>query len=1014
MAISSTELNSIVSAVLSAVRTNSRTIEELTPVTSLSPTDSIEIGGGKRVTFATLSKLLTELGLPDGVSLTDVLQQLQQSLSEVKDDVDTLESNALTLGYTSTKAFPGNEGLGLKTSVNSLCGSFKILPLTAGNIEYVSDSGYYIHPVTQELMIVKNTKTVTDPDNWREDFTQYYFGQDGLKFRKCYFVVTNGEKGLTASGAWENVGNGAGGGSGDSSLAGEVEILTDRVADLEDVVANSTSNLDAAVDPRVYRYGNSIVVVTREVDRTSGHVIVVQYQYTPTGILKRTGDYTQSPNNSNPDVWWGEWAAFSTTNASSEIPTITEAQVDAVEDAGIYKVETEGSDNKYFLFHTQYKRSHNGGSQAPLKTIQYRLCDGVIEVRSKTTGAWGDWETYGGETVDMQPLTTRVDKLEARAIVDDEQNTDIDTLLQTGVYKNVGPSQAIVVVQDRAVFNLENPENVSEEVIQYCFGGPERTMPNGLYYRKGVVNGEDIEWSQWELHGGELSKAVRILPPGTPLNQVSQGLNLIPSSEDMASPDNIVIFNGDEDGQGICYMFTPSGLKTCKRVLNEDGSYSLTLWEDFCFMESITYGSLKIRRDSARLVPGKRYRITNFVTKVANDPEAKSAGHPFDLIVLATSENTLSEEAQAVPHAGDTYFAHCNMAAWKVWYCLDNDTSRFRWADETNGRGVIYRLIDEYNNDCPYDFKNVQFKRYKVTVNLSNAGDYMLQNRYMGVNHDMYGLTAGSDWVWCYTFHLNSHNNCDITIQSPVDYGYQAFDCRDNRISPSYGTSISDDNSEVSHFRCLNNITLCSKGGRHKDIVIGQGCFNISLGDVFSISIANECAGIILGDASGQINIGVGCSKLTFASATSVNIGNFCTRIASPYSEFINIGDVCSNISVIEDVHNLDLGEMCTRIVITSGWDVKIGSNCSDIEFETLSYTIDIKSECHYIFFTDSGYGVGFCNWTVLAGTQGTNESWLVMDETIPENEIPTVAKYAGLNSKGDLAVWSPADAHYK
>lgn len=26
-----------------------------------------------------------------------------------------------------------------------------------------------------------------------------------------------------------------------------------------------------------------------------------------------------------------------------------------------------------------------------------------------------------------------------------------------------------------------------------------------------------------------------------------------------------------------------------------------------------------------------------------------------------------------------------------------------------SGKGVIYRMIDEYNNDCPYDFKNMQF-----------------------------------------------------------------------------------------------------------------------------------------------------------------------------------------------------------------------------------------------------------------------------------------------------------------
>ena len=43
-------------------------------------------------------------------------------------------------------------------------------------------------------------------------------------------------------------------------------------------------------------------------------------------------------------------------------------------------------------------------------------------------------------------------------------------------------------------------------------------------------------------------------------------------------------------------------------------------------------------------------------------------------------------------------------------YCLDNDTSRFAWADEVNGKGVIYRMIDEFNNDVPYDFKNIRYQ----------------------------------------------------------------------------------------------------------------------------------------------------------------------------------------------------------------------------------------------------------------------------------------------------------------
>ncbi len=55
------------------------------------------------------------------------------------------------------------------------------------------------------------------------------------------------------------------------------------------------------------------------------------------------------------------------------------------------------------------------------------------------------------------------------------------------------------------------------------------------------------------------------------------------------------------------------------------------------------------------------------------------------------------------------YFANSKLEAWKLKYCLDNDTSRFAWADEVNGKGVIYRMIDEFNNDVPYDFKNIRY-----------------------------------------------------------------------------------------------------------------------------------------------------------------------------------------------------------------------------------------------------------------------------------------------------------------
>lgn len=132
----------------------------------------------------------------------------------------------------------------------------------------------------------------------------------------------------------------------------------------------------------------------------------------------------------------------------------------------------------------------------------------------------------------------------------------------------------------------------------------------------------------------------------------------------------------------------------------------------------IAWSDLKSLRDNAQLVPGRFYRIIDYVTTTAQ-ANTRSAGHAFDIIVVALSNDMLSEEAWALQHAGDTYFVNNRLEAWRIWYCLDNDATRFLWADATNGKGVIYRMIDEFNNDLPYDFKNIQFKTYK--------GDFMIE-----------------------------------------------------------------------------------------------------------------------------------------------------------------------------------------------------------------------------------------------------------------------------------------------
>ena len=238
-------------------------------------------------------------------------------------------------------------------------------------------------------------------------------------------------------------------------------------------------------------------------------------------------------------------------------------------------------------------------------------------------------------------------------------------------------------------------------------------------------------------------------------------------------------------------------------------------------MESVSYSELKSKRDNGELVPGKHYRITDYVTTTSQE-NTQSAGHQFDVVVLALDEKTLSENAHAMLHEGDTYFStnNADLGSWELKYCLDNDKSRFAWAvsanrtiepydnafrgcklvecrqvgdelrlyknyrnpssgeenltdeaeyfvyvgtldyegdtyyawqkkdnggfqsliltktlyqpgtitpnaepsyvissdysDVSDGKGVIYYMKDEWNNECPYDFKNIQFKRYQL------------------------------------------------------------------------------------------------------------------------------------------------------------------------------------------------------------------------------------------------------------------------------------------------------------
>ena len=319
----------------------------------------------------------------------------------------------------------------------------------------------------------------------------------------------------------------------------------------------------------------------------------------------------------------------------------------------------------------------------------------------------------------------------------------------------------------------------------------------------------------------------------------------------------------------------------------------------------ITWSSLKSLRNAGNLVPGQQYRITDY-TCTTTQANTRSAGHVFDIIVTADSTNVLNEVARAVQHEGDTYFSidniPCNLNAWKIWYCLDNDTTRFTWADRTNGRGVIYRMIDEHNNDCPYDFKNIQYN--------------------------------GSWGYWAYTFNWrnNTLNTCeDLSVKPHMNdmegetyaYGNVIKPCDNGVGDVYYGFSLclnacvflntESYANDILSFGCHNNIF----GNNCYNNTFGHDCYNNAFGpDCINNTFGSDCHNNTFGDGCGSNTFGVNCYTNIFGSNCQINtFGNICnSNTFGNNCNYNTFGNSCSNNTFGGSCHTNIFGNNCAYI----------------------------------------------------------------------------------------------------
>ena len=469
---------------------------------------------------------------------------------------------------------------------------------------------------------------------------------------------------------------------------------------------------------------------------------------------------------------------------------------------------------------------------------------------------------------------------------------------------------------------------------------------------------------------------------------------------------------------------------------------------DISLVVSTTYAELKALRDSNGLSVGTWYRITDYETTVYNNANARSAGHPFDILVMATDVNQLSEDAKAVHSVRDTegYFAHANLAAWKLKYSLDNDTAKFAWASDggekwivtlpelgamdltpvstndstyegfpykfasnvqgmavevyfahlelqegeafipnviyiaamgqamTNqfqvteivhenqapGKGVIWEMVDEYNNLCSYDFKNVQFKRSLIVATKEDPSEdeCAFYGKYVGqAMEELPVLPEGyaidpNDSKYLYTYSVIAADGSVEDNSMGIDLTSAGMGiihlCALNRMRENVNSSsfALDLNNNVFVATCNSAdemMNLIVMGNTFGTLCMGNTFVNAAMENTFG----NGCDGNSFGNECYSNSFGNDCYRNSF--------GNYCSgNTCGNYFQYNSFGNYCYNNSFGNSCYYNSFGNDC--------WYNSFGNDCCYNSFGNNCGSNSFGNSCRYNSFGNNCYENSFGN----------------------------------------------------
>jgi hypothetical protein len=287
---------------------------------------------------------------------------------------------------------------------------------------------------------------------------------------------------------------------------------------------------------------------------------------------------------------------------------------------------------------------------------------------------------------------------------------------------------------------------------------------------------------------------------------------------------------------------------------------------------------------------------------------------------------------------GINYFADSDLNAWKIWYSLDNDTSRFAWADAENGKGVIYRMIDEFGNDCPYDFKNVMFERRLIEGRLDEDD---------------------GEVTYCYTFNAYNNDSGEMEDASIISFK-QIFGRPGGDYNRCYGNIIKEHKLEQeSKTIILNDIVFLNILDKVNEDLYFHCCSNTFGDDCYSNTFGNKCK---------NNSFGNGCYDNHFGDYCRNNIfGNNChSNQFFSYCEFNTFGNGCNDNSFGNYCRSNSFGNYFRYNSFGNDcYDNSFGNGCNNNNFDDSCCYNTFENDCYdntlraYCYNNSFGNGCG-------------------------------------------------------